>query len=229
MPFNGQIPVWFWPLPGILTRSGAGGCWPGLGQCFPAGHCFPEIQAPGEISFSWMNFACFVVIGRCDCSMWRMWLSCTLLVSMLGVLPCHRSCHRSVSHRGLNNPFRSTYYYQGSIKMQFHSLLFNIGLWIHCLFYAAIHFAQWQSTLGVPRLGHSTSNEQIFRNPHALCLRILFNFFEWVAQLSKWTNPKFELPTPNSFSVKIISVTHGRARLWAKIAYGIIFQNFEVQ
>ena len=25
--------------------------------------------------------------------------------------------------------------------------------------------------------GHSTSNEQIFRNPHALCLRILFNFF----------------------------------------------------
>ena len=33
-------------------------------------------------------------------------------------------------------------------------------------------------------MGHSTSNEQIFRNPHALRPRILFNFFYCVAKLS---------------------------------------------
>ena len=75
-------------------------------------------------------------------------------------------------------------------------------------------------------LGHSTSNEMM---AHALRPRILFNFFYCVAQLSKWTNPKFELPTSNNFSVRIICVTHGRARFWAKIVYGIIFPNFEVQ
>ena len=46
------------------------------------------------------------------------------------------------------------------------------------------------------KMGHSTSNEQIFRNPHALRPLILFNFF---SVLPNYPNPKFKLPTPNSF------------------------------
>ena len=58
--------------------------------------------------------------------------------------------------------------------------------------------------------GHSMSNEQIFRNPHALHPRIVFNFFSVLPNYPD-EHPKFELPTPNSFSVKTIFVTHGRA------------------
>ena len=51
-------------------------------------------------------------------------------------------------------------------------------------------------------LCHSTSNEMM---AHALRSRTLFNFF---SVLPDYPNPKCELPTPNSFSVKIIFVGH---------------------
>ena len=63
------------------------------------------------------------------------------------------------------------------------------------------------SDLDLFDLGHSTPNETM---AHALRPRILFTFFNSV--LPNCSNPKFELPTPNSFSVKIIFVTHSRAR-----------------
>ena len=60
-------------------------------------------------------------------------------------------------------------------------------------------------------MGHYTSNEMM---AHALRPRILFNLFFSV--LPNYPNDqiyaKFELPTENSFSVKIIFVTYGRAR-----------------
>ena len=54
------------------------------------------------------------------------------------------------------------------------------------------------------------SNEMM---AHALRPRILLNFCLVccpIIQINIY--PKFELPTPSSFSVKIIFVTHGRAR-----------------
>ena len=66
--------------------------------------------------------------------------------------------------------------------------------------------------LDLEKVEKGSFHAKLAETPHALSLRVLFIVCQCIAQLSKLTNSKFELPSPNSFSVKIIFVTQGSAR-----------------